>query len=194
MRNKGTIKIVSITALVCVLLFGGVLVGINWGKWFGDAPVTPSPTPTAAVTATPTTEPPPTPTPRPRLEVDPDAGEYVAPVVTEKPDGGGIAIPGWGSISIPADETEVAVDFPNPEANAGRYYLTFQLRLKETGEVLYTSGLVEPGLHIQKITLSRPLEAGTYAAVVHVQPYRMDENQTPTNNANMETTLNVVAR
>lgn len=174
--NRGLL-IVLIALLACVLILGGVLVGVNWGKWFGDANVDGSGAqPTAGAL----------------LEIDPDAGEYIAPVVTESPDSGGIAIPGWGSITIPAGQTEVTVDFPNPEANEGKYYLTFQLRLKDTGEVLYQSGLVKPGLHIQKITLSRPLEAGSYTAVIHVQPYKMDANQTPTNNADMETMLIVV--
>ena len=106
----------------------------------------------------------------------------------------GVAIPGWGSITIPAGETEItSVDFYNPEANEGYYYLTFELRIPDDSsegyEVIYASQLVPPGQHLQKITLSRPLEAGEYDAIVHVQPYRMDEAQTPTNNADMETTL-----
>ena len=121
--------------------------------------------------------------------IDEAAGEYVAPTPAPDDGSGGIAIPGWGMIEIPAGQTEVAVDFPNPVQNAERYYLTFQLMLKDTGEVLYQSGLVPPGKVIQAITLSRPLEAGTYAAVVRVQPYRMDEEKTPTNNADMETEL-----
>lgn len=128
---------------------------------------------------------------REKLQVDADAGDYVAPEETEN-ESTGIAIPGWGSMTIPAGQTEVAVDLPNPDANEGQYYLTFELSLKETGEVLYTSGLVPPGKTIQKITLSRPLEAGSYPAVIHVQPYKMDEEQTPTNNADMETELIVV--
>ena len=127
----------------------------------------------------------------PTLELDPNAGEYVEP---EKPaPSKGVAIPGWGSITIPANKTDVSVDFYNPEANKDLYYLTFELRLpndSEQGyEVLYKSGLVEPTLHIQKITLNRPLEAGTYDAIIHVQPYKMDGHQTPTNNADMKTTI-----
>jgi hypothetical protein len=125
------------------------------------------------------------------LTIDKNAGVYVAPEAEEAPQG--VAVPGWGSITIPAGQTEVAVDFYNPEANADQYYLTFELRLTDDSEqgyeTLYTSGLVEPGLHIQKITLSHALSAGEYDAVVHVQPYRMDEAQTATNNADMKTTL-----
>lgn len=124
------------------------------------------------------------------FELDPNAGEYSGSSGAE---GSGVAIPGWGTITIPANTTEIPVDFYNPEANEGKYYLTFELRLPDNSaqgyEVLYTSGLVKPGLHIQKATLSRGLPAGEYQAVIHVQPYRMDEEQTPTNNANLNTKL-----
>ena len=129
------------------------------------------------------------------LTVDKNAGEYV-PVEVELPEElPGIAIPGWGSITLPAGETDIVnrVDFYNPEDNADWYYLTFELRLLDDSEqgyeVLYASELVPPGQHIQSITLSRPLEAGEYDAVVHVQPYRMNDELTPTNNADMATTL-----
>lgn len=124
------------------------------------------------------------------LVVDENAGNYVKP---EKTPSKGVAIPGWGTITIPANTTEVMVDFFNPEENKDLYYLTFELRLidEETGEyeTIYTSGLVEPGLHIQKITLSKPLKAGEYNSVIHVQPYRMNEARTATNNADMETKI-----
>ena len=105
----------------------------------------------------------------------------------------GVAIPGWGSITIPANADEIAVDFYNPDENDGFCYLTFELRLiddSEQGyEVLYTSGLIEPGMHVKTAKLSHGLAAGVYDAVIHVQPYRMDGNLTPTNNADMQTVL-----
>lgn len=105
----------------------------------------------------------------------------------------GVVISGRGAMTIPADAQEVTVDFHNPEENENLYYLTFELRLfdgeSKDYEVLYTSGLVEPGKHIDKITLSRGLEKGVYQAVVHVQPYRMDEEKTLTNNADMNIAL-----
>lgn len=128
------------------------------------------------------------------LTIDSDAGEYQKPGSNNQTSNG-VAIPGWTSLSMPANETEVTVDFYNPEANKDLYYLTFELRLIDNSaqgyEVLYTSGLVEPNLHIQKINLNRSLNAGTYDAVIHIQPYRMDENKTPTNNANVKVKLNV---
>lgn len=123
------------------------------------------------------------------LVIDPNAGEYVEP--TLGPPAQGVAIPGWGSITIPANQQTVSVDFYNPEANEGLYYLTYKLSLADTGEVLYESNAIPPGKHIQSITLNRALPTGTYAAMIHVQPYRIAD-ETPTNNANMKITLNVI--
>ena len=120
------------------------------------------------------------------LIIDSGAGDYVAP--TQGVVAQGVAIPGWGSITIPANQQTVSVDFYNPEKNEGLYYLTFKLSLADTGEVLYESNAVPPGKHIQSITLNRALPAGNYAAVVHVQPYRMSD-ETPTNNADVKITL-----
>lgn len=125
-------------------------------------------------------------------DIDPNAGKYVEPEDDENASKG-ISIPGWDAISIPPNVTDVSVDFYNPEENAEAYYLTFELRLpnesEEGYEVLYKSGLIDPGLHIQNITLSRELSEGAYDAIVHVQPYCMDENKTATNNADMQTQL-----
>ena len=126
------------------------------------------------------------------LQSDPNAQEYVEPV-KKQAENSGVSVPGWSSLEIPAETSEVAVDFFNPEENEGKYSLTFELRLPDESEqgyeVLYTSGLVDAGLHIQKINLSRGLKAGVYDATIHVQPYRMDENKTATNNADLKTKL-----
>ncbi len=120
------------------------------------------------------------------LAIDPNAGELITePTAQTEP---GVAIPGWGSMTIPAGVTEVKTAMQNPEANEGWYYLTFELRLKETDEVIFTTGLIPPGQYCNKVTLTRPLEPGEYAAIVHVQPYRISD-QSPTNNADMETVL-----
>ena len=122
------------------------------------------------------------------LIIDPNAGEYVKPTQTQSTIIPSVAVPGWSSITIPANQQTVSVDFYNPERNEGQYYLTFKLILSDTGEVLYESAAVPPGKHIQTITLTRALSAGTYDAVIHVQPYRMSD-ETPANNADMKTKL-----
>lgn len=126
------------------------------------------------------------PTATPLLEIDPNAGALITP--TPAPTEPGVAIPGWGSMTIPAGVTEVQTALQNPEANAGWYYLTFELRLKDTDEVIFTTGLIPPGQYCNQVTLNRALEKGEYAAIIHVQPYRISD-QSPTNNADMETVL-----
>ena len=121
------------------------------------------------------------------LVIDPNAGEYVKPVVP------GVTIPGFGEMTIPANTKELkGINLHNPSKNEGWYYLTFKLSLLdkngEVSETLYESQLVPPGLYIQDITLSRGLAPGTYEAVMHVQPYRIADN-IPTNNANMRVTI-----
>ncbi len=126
----------------------------------------------------------PTPTPKPtvQLVIDPNIGYTPTPAPTEP----GVAIPGWGSISLPAGSLEADADLFNPEDNQGWYYLTFQLRLKETEEVIFETGLIPPGMYCTKVTLNRELEAGAYDGVMHVQPYYMREPPSPTNNADFE--------
>lgn len=141
-------------------------------------------------TLSPTVEPSPT----VELQIDPNAGELVTP--TPAPTEPGVAIPGWGSITLPAGVTEAATTLKNPEANEGWYYLTFEMRLptvdEETGEesyeVLFTTGLIPPGQYCNQVTLTRALEPGEYNVILHVQPYRMSD-KTPTNNADTETLL-----
>ena len=160
---------------VAVLAVGAVLI------WKSTQPEA-APTVTAAPIATA------------ELEIDPNAGALITP--TPAPTEPGVAIPGWGSITLPAGVTEASTTLKNPEANADWYYLTFEMRLptvdEETGaesyEVLFTTGLIPPGQYCNKVTLTRALEPGEYNVILHVQPYRISD-KTPTNNADMETVL-----
>lgn len=129
----------------------------------------------------------PTATPKPQLMIDPNAG----PSPTPAPTAPGIAIPGWAGLSLPAGVTEAEVPLFNPEANADWYYLTFELRMKETDDVIFSTGLIPPGLYCNKVALSRPLEAGTYDCTMFVQPYFIREVPTPTNNAVFDIPLSV---
>lgn len=167
--------------LIVALLAVAVLAVVAVLIWKSTQPEA-APTVTAAPTATA------------ELEIDPNAGALITP--TPAPTEPGVAIPGWGSITLPAGVTEAATTLKNPEANADWYYLTFEMRLptvdEETGaesyEVLFTTGLIPPGQYCNKVTLTRALEQGEYNVILHVQPYRISD-KTPTNNADMETVL-----
>ena len=115
----------------------------------------------------------------PKLVIDPNVG----PSPTPAPTAPGIAIPGWATLSLPAGMKEAEVPLVNPEANEGWYYLTFELRLKENNEIIFSTGLIPPGLYCNKVTLSKPLVKGTYECTMIVQPYFIREIPTPTNNA-----------
>ena len=127
------------------------------------------------------------------LVVDPNANNEA--LQTDPVEVPGIAIPGWGTLKIPAGQKDNSIaNFNNPAEHAGKYFLKFELSLTKadgTKEVLYTSGLVEPGKYIQTISLSRALEAGEYEANMFVQPYKISD-QSPTNNLNSKMKLIVV--
>ena len=119
------------------------------------------------------------------LVIDPNAGEFVEPERAP-----GVTIPGFGSMTIPANTKELkGINLHNPTKNEGWYYLTFKLCLLDkngaVSEVLYESQLVPPGKYIQDITLSRGLAKGEYNAVMKVQPYRIAD-KSPTNNADLK--------
>ena len=124
------------------------------------------------------------------LTVDPYSGSFVQPEKTaaEEESTGGIAIPGWGSIRIQAGEKLVDVNLENPIDNEGKYYLSFSVYLKDQDKPLAETGLIQPGESALKLSLSHPLDAGEYEAVVLVQPYRMADGSA-TNNAEIETIL-----
>ena len=124
------------------------------------------------------------------LTVDPYSGSFVQPekAVEDTESTGGIAIPGWGSIHIQAGEKLVDVNLENPIDNEGKYYLSFSVYLKGEDKPLAETGLIQPGESALKLSLSHPLDAGEYEAVVLVQPYRMADGSA-TNNAEIETIL-----
>ena len=127
---------------------------------------------------------------------DPNQGEYDP----NKPqyNGGsgateGVSVPGFGTWTIPPKVTKVNTDFFNPISNADKYDLMFEVwipkdinDLSKGYDVIYKSGLVKAGNHIQEVTLSQGFEKGEYDAILHVQPYTVGETQTALNNANIK--------
>lgn len=157
--------------IILLLLIGTLVVGLNWNNWFGgDVPDEPSSSQTGD-----------------GLEIDPDAGDWNGQPIPDK--GGeevGIKIPGYPSITLPANQQDVTVALLNPEGNP--CYFVFELVLKDSGESLYTSKLVPPGQAITQITLARALSAGEYNATIKITTYST-EDQSPMNGANVETVL-----
>lgn len=170
-NSKGitlTPKTMIILIVVAILLVaGGVILGLNWNRWFGDTPVN-------SDEFTP--------------DIDPDAQNWTGGELSAQGDGAseGIQIPGYPSITIQADTTDVTMALLNPEGNP--CYFTFELVLSDTDEVLYTSKMVPPGQMVSDITLSRALSPGEYNATIRITTASLEDGSAM-NGANVETLL-----
>ena len=122
-------------------------------------------------------------------DIDPNAKDYgdlfVAPDEVEP---GNLSAPGYDKVTFPAGERRVQIILPNPEVNP--CYFRFSLILPDTNETLYRSGLVPPGTAITDITLSRPLEKGTYRLEIVIEAFSLEE-RAEMNGITMEVVLTV---
>ena len=69
------------------------------------------------------------------------------------------------------------------------FYLQFNIILKDTEEIIYSSGLVEYNSYINNITLTKEIEEGEYEPLIFIQPYDLKGNKT--NSALLEIKLKV---
>lgn len=69
-----------------------------------------------------------------------------------------------------ADEADVRIE--NVPGN--QYLMRVTITQDDTGEVLYTTGLIEPNYHVQKITFDKVLPKGTYPATAVFTAYDME--------------------
>lgn len=99
----------------------------------------------------------------------------------------GIRIPGYTTIPIAANTTQVDVELYNPEENEVYFQIAFFL--KETGEKIYESKLIKPGQHLYHITLEKALEAGEHPITIQYSSFSMDDAFTPRNGASVECVL-----
>lgn len=166
--NHKLIKTALLSVCILVLLGSGVFAGMQYQNWAFQPAVAPV-----------------------KQELDDAARDWAGTVPPEQ--GGesqpGIKIPGYASISIPANEQDVRISLLNPEENP--CYFIFELVLDDTGETLYTSKLVEPGKAIQEQTLSRTLDAGEYGATIKISTFSL-KDQAQMNGANVKTKLLVL--
>lgn len=101
---------------------------------------------------------------------------------------GRILVPGYSGAKMQAGDTMLTLRIGNPAENTCYLQATLQL---EDGTVLFESGLIEPGMGYDEITLTQTLEVGTYDAFVHYQGYSMDENPEILNSCDSAFTLTV---
>ena len=159
--------------IIALLIAGGIILGVNWNKWFGDKDSSSSATESSSTAS--------------GIELDENAGQYTG----EKPkdNGGaseGIKIPGYPSITIAKDTEDVQMALMNPEGNP--CYFKFELVLKDSGETIFESKYVKPGDCIYDLHLNKPLAAGEYPTTIKITTIALD-GETPLNGANVETVL-----
>ena len=102
--------------------------------------------------------------------------------------GENIAIPGYEKLSFAAGKTAQAVNLKNPAENACTFVLS--LTLDESGETLWMGEALSPGEAFTRITLTKALDAGEYAATLHYDCYTIEDNR-PLNGAEIQLTLEV---
>jgi len=101
---------------------------------------------------------------------------------------GGIKIPGYGTVTLPANMTNVKMILLNPEGNP--CYFSFELVVD--GETYYTSDMVPPSMCVEDLTLTKPLEKGEYTALLKIRTWSLDEGHHAMNGANVEFELKVI--
>lgn len=124
------------------------------------------------------------------LGIDPGAGKYNPEIeVPEEMDPTKIALPGYESLVMAAGSDKLYTALWNPEVNP--CYFKFSLVLKESGEILYESGLVPPGEAVTEVTLSRKMEEGEYPVMVKMDSFSLEDKTQPLNGGSSETILEV---
>lgn len=156
-----------IVLLCAALIAGGIFAALNWDRLFA----------VPAEAQTP---------PGRELELEEGAEKWEG--VLPRETGGvteGIAIPGYKSITVDADTTDVKVNLLNPEGNP--CYFVISLILSD-GTELYKSKMIEPGMGLYEITLNKALAAGEYDAAVKYETFSL-EGLNPMNGAEVKIKL-----
>ena len=118
-------------------------------------------------------------------DIDRDAEKYPYPVVTDTAEDQ-IAVPGYSTVQFPANTRRASIVLPNPENNP--CYFVFSIILTDSGETVYRSGMIPPGMAVTEITLQRPLESGTYPIEIRIETFSLTD-KSPMNGANVKATL-----
>ena len=101
--------------------------------------------------------------------------------------GENIAIPGYEKLDFAAGKTAQAVNLKNPAENACTFVLSLTL---DDGTTLWTGEALSPGEAFTRITLTKALDAGSYAATLHYDCHTIEDNR-PLNGAEIQLTLEV---
>lgn len=107
----------------------------------------------------------------------------------ENTDEDSILLPGISIINVQENATHVEATLFNPEGNG--CYFKYTVKLKDTGEALYTSGLIEPGKAVTEFDLDKKFQAGTYPVDIIVETIDLKDPEIIYNGGTIDSQLNV---
>lgn len=85
----------------------------------------------------------------------------------ENKDKDSILLPGIKVINAKEDDTHIEAVLMNPAGNG--CYFTYSIILEQSGDTLYTSGMIEPGKAVTQFDINTTLKAGKYPIKIYVQ-------------------------
>lgn len=101
-----------------------------------------------------------------------------------------IMMPYLSEMQLGQGETHLRELLINPEGN--ECYFKFQFTLDDTGEVIYESGLVEPGKAIIDFDLNRTLDVGEHSVTVKILTSDLKDPTKSLNGGDMKIIIRVV--
>lgn len=120
--------------------------------------------------------------------LDPNSGKYEAPIdVPENYEQNYISLPGYSNLYVMAGEDTTNVALWNPESNP--CYFKYTIRLQDTDEVIYESGMIAPGDAVTGAKLDRTFSKGVYPVVISITTYALDDYEQQLNGGEIETQL-----
>lgn len=75
---------------------------------------------------------------------------------------------------------------------ANRYCFQVDLVLDSTGEMIYSSGLIDPGFYVEYVELNQTLQAGDYPATAIFTTYSLDESEDEISRARVNLVLHIM--
>jgi len=127
-----------------------------------------------------------------KMDIDPNATDLSDHKSENEPKKitGGIQVKGYKELKIQANTKNVTIaeGLQNPAENS--CYSVITIKLKNGDIELFKSKLIPPGKALYELTLNEMLAPGKYAAVLHYDHYKLQEEEyTALNSANVELTL-----
>ena len=120
-------------------------------------------------------------------DLDDSAIAYQMPDGMKNEDPTQIMMPGFGTITLDAGTTTVHAALANPEGNP--CYFIYLISLSDTGEQIYESGWIEPGMAVTEWDIEKELPEGEYPIYILVQTGNLENYEEAMNQGAANATL-----